>query len=420
MQTPKITTVPYKYGEISPYDDYENKGFNGYANNATEPPSEKTKNWADDTAHKANWSIYSYIIELPIKIASYFISHSDFKDGFMAKLFSSIDDFTGTLGDMFRNQIYAHKDKDGKRDDNIGAQESVKKEDHFTYILGVINNHLQTKGKFLLSALSFINPTLANDLEWGIVRALDSFWWRNMSSNIAYGVGSAQKTFKNITNLFNRNQTDTATKNDSTINTIKKHFNNLIESWRSYTKSKDSNSSNPDKNTKNFMKLCQDADKASSVFLSLVSWINVFGDVARPIARRLGITGIPRNIIRLCSVIDRPFVWLVNIFRFYLPEKHLQKREKEQAENKHKPFNFIGTPDLLLGSVIGDMADFLLIAFEDKIKESSGSIQHLVEIARRVKDSASDIYFAARRRRAAHELQPQKKDANPDLEPALT
>lgn len=404
MQTPKITAVPYKYGEISPYDDYENKGFDGYANNVPERTTKKTKKWAEDTAHKANWSIYSYIIELPIKIASYFISHSDFKDSFMAKLFSSIDDFTGTFGDRFRNQIYAHKNNKGELDDNIGAEEFARDnyKDHFTYILGVINNHIQTKGKFLLSALSFINPTLANDLEWGIVRALDSFWWRNMSSNIAYGVGSAQKTFKNITNLFNREQTEAATKNDSTINTIKKHFNSLIESWKNYTKSKD-------KNSKHFMKLCQDADKVSSVFLSLVSWINMFGDIARPIARRLEITGIPRNIIRLCSVIDRPFVWLVNIFRFYLPEKHLQKREKEQAENKHKPLNFIGTPDLLLGSVIGDMADFLLIAFEDKIKESSGSIQHLVEIARRIKDSASDIYFAARRRRAALEIHPQKE-----------
>jgi len=168
------------------------------------------------------------------------------------------------------------------------------------------------------------------------------------------------------------------------------------------------------------MKLCQSADKVSSVFLSMVSWINMFGDIARPIARRLNITGIPRNIIRLCSVIDRPFVWFVNIFRFYLPEKHLQKREREHPENKRKTFNHIGVPDLLLGSVIGDAADFLLIAFEDKIKESSGSIQHLVEIVRRLKDSVSDIYFSARRRRAALELHPQKKDSNPELEPALT
>ena len=58
----------------------------------------------------------------------------------------------------------------------------------------------------------------------------------------------------------------------------------------------------------------------------------------------------------------------------------------------------------MIGAIIGDMADFGLIIFEDKVKETSGNLNDLVEIARRVKDSASNIYFSARRRRAQENI----------------
>ena len=113
-------------------------------------------------------------------------------------------------------------------------------------------------------------------------------------------------------------------------------------------------------------------------------------------------TGFSRNFIRILSIIDRPFSWVTNLFRFYLPEKYIQN--KENKDNEHKSPIHLSSSDLLLGSIIGDMADFGLTIFEDKVKETSGNLNDLVEIARRVKDSASNIYFSARRKRGNEEL----------------
>lgn len=305
---------------------------------------------------------------------------------------------------MFRNLIYGHKDKNGKRDDNVGAE--IHAGANPDYSIGVINNHAQTKGRFIVAALGFISPTLANDLEWAIIRALDGLWWRNMGIHLALGPEFGTRLIKRI---FGSNETTKGenTKKENEINPLtldnimeqfKGHFATAKESWHKFR------SEQTDKEEKgvNFIKLCHSIDKITSSFLPIVNCLNIIGDFARPVARRLGITGIPRNTFRILSVIDKPFFWFTNLFRFYFPEKYIQN--KISKEGNHRSPGSLTHSDLLLGSVIGDIADFGLVIFEDKIKDSSGSFNHIVEIARRMKDSASDIYFAKRRTRALNDL----------------
>ena len=150
-----IQAPSYGYSEVSPFDDLkdlEGKGFSGFGNKTENRDSIEIKKWAKDTDSLATKSIFSYLAEFPLKIIAYFISHSDFKNTLWDKAFSSLEDIAGTLGDMFRNQIYSHKDSNGNYDDNLGAELSTshKKDEAINSTLGGVNNTVQTKGKFMI------------------------------------------------------------------------------------------------------------------------------------------------------------------------------------------------------------------------------------------------------------------------------
>ena len=404
---------PHGNGEVSPSDDYsklESSGkeeiFPGYLNpGRTDEDKEK---WASDTDDLAKWSIRSHIVEAALKIPSYFLTHSEFDDSWIAKIIFTVERITGTVGDMFRNSIYGHRDNNGNRDDNVGAEEFTRSEGNknsWIPSLSIFNNELQTKGKFLVALLGLISPSIANDVEWAGVRLFDGMWWRNMGINIAFGPNFTNKLYKQITNkLLGKdsnalNNTEEKITWDFVKSKFQKHLCEVKNSWNQYRNSK------PDSQEKNksLMTIYQNLDRTISCFTPIINWLNVLGDLARPIARRLDIQGLPRTTIRLLSVIDRPILWLNNIFRFYLPEKILRG-----DQNRNKLFPWITLSDLLLTSTITDIFDFGLIIAENKIKESSGSIQHLIEIGRRLKDSAQDIYFSARRRRGLEEFNKQK------------
>lgn len=101
---PDIQSVTPKlgYGEVHPSDDYlslirNGKGFNGFNNNIDDPKSAKGENWAKDTAKLANESINSYLVEMLLKIPSYFIVHSDLRDEWWAKCIFVAERLSGTL-----------------------------------------------------------------------------------------------------------------------------------------------------------------------------------------------------------------------------------------------------------------------------------------------------------------------------------
>lgn len=382
----QIQPIKYGHSEVSPRDDYAHlkpDGFRGFNNDIDDPKRERRDKWAKDTAGYANNSIYAHLAELLLRVPSYFISHSDLKDKWWAKGINGLERISGTLGDMFRNWIYGHRDLNGNMDDNVGAEIHAGANEN--YSLGVINNFTQTKGKFITAALSFISPSLANDIDWAVVHVLDGWWWRNMGANIAYGADFSKKLINRLIGSTNSQE------EVLTWDSIKNQFSKNLQAFKN--------------STGDFLGFCQNTDRLVSSFLPLVSCLNTIGDILRPIARRLDLTGFLRNSVRLLSIIDRPFMWVTNFFRFYLPEKYIQKNNNK--DNEHKlPMN-ISHSDLLLGSIVGDMADFGLTIFEDKIKESSGNLNHLVEIARRLKDSASNIYFSRRRKRALEELPKQ-------------
>ena len=123
-------------GEISPPDDYskpESSGkqevFAGYLNESPARTEDTKKNWAVDTDNLAKNSIRTYILEAILKIPSYFLTHSELSDTWVAKAVFTIERITGTFGDMFRNMIYGHKDSNGNRDDNVGAEEFTRSEE---------------------------------------------------------------------------------------------------------------------------------------------------------------------------------------------------------------------------------------------------------------------------------------------------
>ncbi|OGI09776.1 MAG: hypothetical protein A3I68_05440 [Candidatus Melainabacteria bacterium RIFCSPLOWO2_02_FULL_35_15] len=405
-------------GEISPPDDYskpESSGkqevFAGYLNESPARTEDTKKNWAVDTDNLAKNSIRTYILEAILKIPSYFLTHSELSDTWVAKAVFTIERITGTFGDMFRNMIYGHKDSNGNRDDNVGAEEFTRsEEDKKSWIpsLALFNNELQTKGKFLISALGLVSPAIANDLEWVCIRLFDGMWWRNMGINIAYGPNFSNKLYKTIWNkLFKGNEDENkVTKNDDTINwnfiknRFSSHIGKLKNAWNKYKTSKSLSCEEK-------LNISQHLDKTISCFTPIVNWLSVFGGITRPLARRFDIQGLPRTIIRILSVIDRPLIWLTNIFRFYIPEKLTHG-----PEDRNKLFPSVTLSDLLLASTIADIFDFGLIVGENKIKESSGSLQHLVEIGRKLKASASDVYFSARRRKGLEEI--KKTNANSD------
>ncbi len=397
----------YRLGEISPQDDYANPKssgkknvFAGYLNDAPERSENDKKKWAADTDNLAKYSIRSHILEAILKIPSYFLMQSDFDDTWIGKAVFTTERITGACGDMFRNQIYGHRDKKGNWDDNVGAEEfTIAEEDKNSPVpsLGTLNNEVQTKGKFVVAALGLVNPEIANDLEWAGVRLLDGMWWRNMGNNLAYGPNFSNKLYKTI---FSRFSGDKTNGDQISWDYVKGKFQeHLTETKKWWGEFKTTSKSNTEKRKECLINLSQHLDRTIACFTPVINWLNVFGDIARPIARRLGIGGLPRSTIRILSVIDRPITWLNNFFRFYIPEK-LTHSDKD----RNKLFPFITLPDLWLTSTVADIFDFGFILGENRLKESSGSIKHLVEIGRRLKDSAQDIYFSARRRRGLEEM----------------
>ncbi len=397
----------YGHGEISPPDDYSNPKssgkeeiFSGYLNDTPSRTEKDKEKWASDTDDLAKWSIRSHILGALLKIPSYFLTNSDFDDTWLTKIVFTAEKITDTFGDRFRNQIYGHRDRNGNRDDNVGAEEFAASEEGKNSgipSLGLINNQLQTKGRFLISALGLISPEFANDLDWGFIQLFDSMWWRNMGSNLAFGPNFSNKLYKTIFSKFSGNKDKNPGDKESQISWgyVKNKFHEHkaeLSKWCGEFKT--TSKSNTEKIKECRVNLSVNFDKTISCFTPIVNWLNIFGDIARPIARRLDIQGIPRTMVRLLSVIDRPLVWINNIFRFYIPEK-LMRGDKD----RNKLFPSVTLPDLLLTSTVADMFDFGFTIGENKLNESSGNLQHLIEIGRRLKDSAQDIYFSARRRK---------------------
>ena len=373
----------YGYSEVDPYNDCKDDGIACFGNIVNGRTEKDVKKWAEDTFDNANKSIISYLIELPLSIASYFVSHSNYSDSFWLKTITALSRFSGALGGTFRNLNYAHRDRNGKRDDNLKAQLEVEgtKEEDSTFTLPVINNHLQTKARFITSALSLIKPELANDLDWALVHGLDSWWWRDLSMDIAYEPGFRKKLTNKILGK------DSEVSWEMVRDKIERNFRNCRDSWQKYWQDNSNREGN-------LIEACQHTDKTISSAIPVVNVLNIIGDLSRPIARRFGIEGIPRKIIRILSVIDKPFSWVINIFRFYIPEKIIKQK------NPNLKKNIFDSPHLLPISIVGEVTDFGFILFEDKIKELSKALQHSIAILRRATGSLLDIYFSARRRRA--------------------
>src|SRR3989338_3394819 len=197
MSVTPVTIRPYGYSEVSPFNDCRDRDFAGFNNEISDADGKRRENWRADTAKYANRSIRSHIVELILKIPSYFISKSDLKNEWWAKGIFLAERLTGTFGDMFRNWIYGHKDTSGNYDDNVGAEIKAGADPNCSF--GVINNHLQTKGKFLVEALGLFSPELANDIEWAVVRAFDGVWWRDMGMHLAYGPNFGRRALQAVT-----------------------------------------------------------------------------------------------------------------------------------------------------------------------------------------------------------------------------
>ncbi|MBI2996016.1 MAG: hypothetical protein HYY52_04855 [Candidatus Melainabacteria bacterium] len=399
IQINKLLKSLYGYSDVRPFDDFK-ENYPGFNNDVSERTKEDKEKWAKDTARLAKYSVYSHIVECPLKIVSYFIKKSDFCDSIWLKIISGTERITGTLGSMLRNQIYVHKDSKGNLDDNVGLDKCTKEKlgDNSTYLLSRTNNFIQTKGKFAIAALSFFNPALSNDLEWTVANLFDSWWWRNMSTNLSLGQGFSHKLWN--TALGPPCPYDHSNENHKVSwkdikNKVKEHFLNAKEHWRKYT-----GGANEEVKKESLIEFCKHADKTVSSFTPIINMLSIFGDIARPIARRLDLSGFPRDTIRILSIIDRPLIWLNNIFRFHIPEKLI----KEKDNNENKLFSFLGPPDILLASTILDIGDFVSIVTEDLIKEGSGNLNNLVEMGRRTAKSLEDIYKSNRRRRALEDL----------------
>lgn len=376
-----INKVNYRLSEAFPFERPKNP-----QNPHEEFASQSDIKWAKDTHIKANQSLYAHLIELPLKIVSYFVLHSDFKSNIWTKVLSAAEDLSGFFGDRFRNQIYAHKNEKGEYDDVTG-EEQFTSGNKSKFSLSSINNFIQTKAGILLTPLSLINPELANDIQWSVVRNINDCWWRNMSVERAFGANFWNDLFKS----------------NGAITGITLIKNKFIENFLNLKKSISEYRNGSKKNKKDLtLNLCNNADKSMCTLMPIIQCLNTFGDLARPIARRLEIEGFARNTIRVLSMIDRPFNWGVNLFRFYIPEKTV--KNERHPDNKILPDSLPNEPgdksDFLLGATIGDMFDFGTVLFEDQIKESSGMVNHLIEIIRRLSSSASDIYFSTRRKGA--------------------
>ena len=369
-------------GEIETSGDYEHISTKVYDNESRE--KKDIENWARETLPLAQKSVISHLIEIPLKIISYFVSHSELQNTYWSKGFFALEKLASTLGGMFRNNIYARKD------DNLGAVNAAKEKfnDTTTAWITDVNIQLQTKARFLIPIIGFFNPQLANDIDRGFIEAFDSSWWRKLTLNTGFYPGMLHDFYDKYKNsIFKVKDEEKKTGKELTFKylteNIATRFKDMQSSWQEHNKNKD------DKPT--LLRFWKSMDRATSTLLPII-WIpsNIIGDTIRPFARRLNLSCFTRNIIRTLSVTDRAFIGLNYFFRHFLPELNNEKQLgiKDQFQ---RPSN------LYLASLIGDIADLPLTIFEDKIKESSNWIQHSIEILRILKDSAFNMFWSGKR-----------------------
>lgn len=410
-QTGKHTTT----GEISTQNDYEIFGFHGYDNIHRDPAS--TKKWAEDTRNLALYSTYCHLGEIPLKILSYIVRTDD-EDSFISKVFFAAERLIDSLGGMFRNQIYAHevpgKEGTSKGDDDIAAEKLAKEKfgDSTTYYLTLANHHVQTKGRFLVPLLGLISPQTANTLDWIVGGTLDSIRWKRAASNSAFYPGFLHDVGNNIyykcRKLFTNDSAGLNKAIEPIWSTIKESFKKHYNAAKTSLTSLSSGNLSKDEQYTGRLSFYKEMDKLTSAFLSFSQWPNMIGDILRPLGRVIGLEGFPRNLFRILSIIDRPFIWANYLYRFYLPQR-LQERNNNQSNNN----GIVNQSNLFPVAIAGDMIDFVSTIFEDKVKESSKWVQDPIEMVRIIKSSAFKLFFSGRRIRTAERAlklsQEQKK-----------
>lgn len=397
----KKTLLTPNYSEVRPHDDYASQ-FNGLNNSIETRTDEDKRKWANETGNLARHSFYFYCAETPLKLITHFVENSEFDNTWVANLAYSAERLLGMLGDVSRNLIYGHRDKNGNLDDNLGLEkfERQKHGINSNFSIGNINYYSQTGGKLSLVLLGLFNAEWANDIEWAVVNNLDSWWWRGMGTHLAFGGDFSTKVFNTLVKspLQAVNDKDKITWG-FVQNKFNEHVTNVKKSFSDYNTL---NSSDKTQKAEKMIELSQNIDKTVSAFAPVFNFLSITGGILRPIARRFKLEGFSRNSIRILSVIDKPLLWLNNIFRFYIPEKIKALNDKNR--DKEGLFNFLHAPDMLLTSTIGSIADFGSIVFESSIKESTGNIKHLVNISRELTSSLGQGYFSLRRMNAQKDL----------------
>ena len=393
-ESPKLLGKTLTEGEVFTVDDYQSLGFKGY-NNKNRQNEDITK-WAGDVKSLAKSSINFHLAEVPLKILSHIINKTQDKEGLLPRTFFVLERVADSLGGMFRNNIYAHEDKNKNQDDNLGAEKFAKEKfgDGTTHGIAVVNNYYQTMGRFLIPVIGAFNSQLANELDWVVGGTLDAIRWKRTASNSAFYPGFLHDVFHAITG-----GTELKPILNFASSKFKQHWTDTKTAWKLYF-----SSPNQDKKEKkaNLTSFYKGMDQLTSAFLSLSQWPNIIGDILRPVARRFEWTGAARNIVRLLSVIDRPFIWINYIFRFYLPERIAEERSDARQSN----FNYSNLLPLAIG---GDILDFGTTLLQDKVKEVSPFLEESLNIIGIVKGSFFKMFFSGRRERIANQTLNESK-----------
>lgn len=375
-------------------DDYEKAGFNGYDNESR--PEHEIRQWAEKTKDLAEKSLFFYMLEIPLKIASYFTSEND-NESMWAKGAFSLERLSGILGSTFRHQIY------NLPGDNLEAESFAKTEygDKSTSLLGKVNYFIQTKLRFAFPILGLFNKSLANDLDWFISDTFESAWWRNMGLNNGFFPGFTQHSItrflkaipglsKLVKDIGSPNEQKDTISNEPIYKYLQDktmaHYKKAKELWKDY-KSKPKDSTEKQNSLLTFSK---EMDMLTSAAGILQIPINFFGDTIRPLARRFGVEGATRAIIRTLSVADRAVAGANYIFKFLIPTLHLEKLIPRQG-----PFR---ASNLYMFSLAGDVLDLPLSLFEGYIKQSNPFVKHGVEVFRILKNTSFNGFLSQRRK----------------------
>ena len=398
------------YSEVRPRDDYRGE-FSGFRNRTNSRGKQEINKWANDTYNLATKSFYLYFFSAPLKFLRHFVESSDYSDSFAANAVYASERLFGMLGDVHRNFIYGHKDSEGNRDDNLGAQDhEIEKHGHdSTLSIGRMNYYSQTGGKLLLLGVGLFNSEIANDIEWAVVNTLDRWWWRGMGSNLAFGSDFGKRAWDSFTGQAIVDENGN-TENPVSWKFLKgkftEHLRNTRKALRNFT---NTDKSNKRRRKEYLLDFCEHADRTVSCFSPIVNGITVAGSILRPIARRLELGGWSRDLIRTASVIDKPLIWLNNIFRFYIPERFISGR-KDPLQSKNNLFNFFKIPDILLLSTGGSIVDFFSQSFfENVVKEKSGSIKHMLDLTGDFTKNLEEMYLSLRRTYAKRDIEVEKR-----------